>query len=144
MTNIESWWLWLSHQSAHDLEESSQSYLSQIGSLEPEIFTILYKCYKGVFWHHESCYYVDIMLDPLGNVPLKLYEVSFKNIDKLLDLSWSPPLYLTPEERKIVTTPGTVLVFGRSGTGMFTFRPNKQTTRSSPCSNFYSHLYACR
>ena len=37
MTDIDSRWLWLSHQSAHDLEESSQSYLSQIGSLEPEI-----------------------------------------------------------------------------------------------------------
>ena len=35
---------WQFHRKAHGLEESSKSYFSQISSLVPEIFTILYKC----------------------------------------------------------------------------------------------------
>ena len=42
MNDIESWWQF--HRKAQGLEESSKSYFSQIGSLVPEIFTILYKC----------------------------------------------------------------------------------------------------
>ena len=30
--------------SAHDLEDSSKSYLDQIGLIEPVLFKILYKC----------------------------------------------------------------------------------------------------
>ena len=29
---------------AHDLRDYSKSYLSQIGSIKPELLTILYKC----------------------------------------------------------------------------------------------------
>ena len=38
-------------------------------------------------------------------------------IDKLIIEDWKPPFRLTNDERKIVQTPGTVLVLGRSGTG---------------------------
>jgi hypothetical protein len=57
------------------------------------------------------------MLDPRGNTPLKLYNVGFHDLDKLLDNVWNPPLHLTEAEREIVETNGTVLVLGRSGTG---------------------------
>jgi DNA-binding NtrC family response regulator len=57
------------------------------------------------------------MLDALGNVPLKLYDVSFDNIDAIADQSWMPPMHLTEEERAVVEAKGTVLLLGRSGTG---------------------------
>ena len=44
MSGTLSLWLWLSNISAYDLEDSSKSYLSQIGLIEPELCMILYKC----------------------------------------------------------------------------------------------------
>jgi hypothetical protein len=58
-----------------------------------------------------------ILLDPFGNTPLKLYAVHREDIRRLDDTAWKPPLHLTTREREIVETSGTVLVFGRSGTG---------------------------
>mmetsp|Transcript_30536 Transcript_30536/g.55247 ORF Transcript_30536/g.55247 Transcript_30536/m.55247 type:complete len:126 (-) Transcript_30536:107-484(-) len=58
-----------------------------------------------------------MMLDPLSDTPLKLYEVSPEDIKKLHDVSWKPQLYLTSREREIVETSDTVLVLERSGTG---------------------------
>ncbi len=55
------------------------------------------------------------MIDPEGNIPMKLNKVFYENIDKLEDSDWTPPLHLTTEERE--DTKGTVLVLGRSGTG---------------------------
>jgi hypothetical protein len=60
----------------------------------------------------ESATEEEIMLDPLSDTPLKLYEVSPEDIKKLNDVSWKPQLYLTSEEREIVETSGTVLVLG--------------------------------
>mmetsp|Transcript_29648 Transcript_29648/g.81504 ORF Transcript_29648/g.81504 Transcript_29648/m.81504 type:complete len:2695 (-) Transcript_29648:60-8144(-) len=65
----------------------------------------------------ESVLRDSIVLDPFGNTPMKLYEVTFDEVDQIMDRSWSPPLHLTPEEQTIVQTPGTVLLLGRSGTG---------------------------
>lgn len=65
----------------------------------------------------ESAIEEEIMLDPLSDTPLKLYEVSPEDIKKLNDVSWKPQLYLTSREREIVETIGTVLVLGRSGIG---------------------------
>jgi len=58
-----------------------------------------------------------IMLDPLGDTPLKLYEVNTNEIEKMSDPTWKPRLYLTARERQVVETGGTVLLLGRSGTG---------------------------
>ena len=58
-----------------------------------------------------------ILLDPLGDTPLKLYEVRPDEIKKLKDPTWKPRLYLTTREREVVETSGTVLLLGRSGTG---------------------------
>jgi hypothetical protein len=57
------------------------------------------------------------MLDPLGNVPAKLYDVNFDSIDTISDKSWTPSMHLTEEERDVVEAKGTVLLLGRSGTG---------------------------
>ena len=59
----------------------------------------------------------EVLLDIFGNVPLKVYDVSFSNINEITRDSWSPQLHLTDEERDIVEADGTVLVLGRSGTG---------------------------
>ena len=59
----------------------------------------------------------EVLLDALGNVPLKLYDVNFGSIDKMVEKSWTPPMHLTEEERKVVEAKGTVLLLGRSGTG---------------------------
>lgn len=59
----------------------------------------------------------EILLDALGNVPLKLYDVSFDNVNDIVNQSWTPQMHLTSEERKVVEAKGTVLLLGRSGTG---------------------------
>jgi hypothetical protein len=56
-----------------------------------------------------------ILLDPLGNVPMKLYNLDFEEIENNKD--WKPRLFLSTEEQEIVESKGTVLVLGRSGTG---------------------------
>ena len=48
---------------------------------------------------------------------MKLYDVNFDNIDSIVEMSWSPMMHLTEEERKVVEAKGTVLLLGRSGTG---------------------------
>ena len=58
-----------------------------------------------------------VLLDVFGNVPLKLYDMSFHSIDDVTMDSWTPKLHLTDEEREVVEADGTVLVLGRSGTG---------------------------
>lgn len=58
----------------------------------------------------------DFLINPLGNVPLKLYNVSMDNVEEISSESWTPRLHLTDEERNIVETKGTCLLLGRSGT----------------------------
>uniref|UniRef100_A0A7S3L325 UvrD-like helicase ATP-binding domain-containing protein n=3 Tax=Amphora coffeiformis TaxID=265554 RepID=A0A7S3L325_9STRA len=58
-----------------------------------------------------------VLLDPKRHVPLKLYEVQNNDMKRLANTNWRPSLYLTPREREIVETQGTVCVLGRSGTG---------------------------
>jgi len=60
---------------------------------------------------------MDVKLDPYGNVPLKLYDLSFDNVNDIVDESWTPQMHLTQEERDVVEAKGTVLLLGRSGTG---------------------------
>lgn len=55
----------------------------------------------------------EVLLDALGNVPLKLYDVSFDSIDDIAGASWTPQMHLTDEERKVVEAKGTVLLLGR-------------------------------
>ena len=58
-----------------------------------------------------------VMLDPFGDVPLKLFALRYEDLPRMSSSSWLPPLYLTTEERKIVELEGTILLLGRSGTG---------------------------
>ena len=58
------------------------------------------------------------MLDALGNVPMKLYDVTKDHMDDIIsNPSWKPQMHLTEEERSVVEAKGTVLLLGRSGTG---------------------------
>jgi len=59
----------------------------------------------------------EAILNPLGNTPMKVYEVSLEDVNELASTSWVPKLRLTREERDVVETSGTVLLLGRSGTG---------------------------
>ncbi|KAL7552385.1 hypothetical protein ACHAWF_015633, partial [Thalassiosira exigua] len=65
----------------------------------------------------------EVLLDALGNVPIKLYDVPFdngtldENVDRIVKDSWTPQMHLTDEEREVVEARGTVLLLGRSGTG---------------------------
>lgn len=56
-----------------------------------------------------------VVLDPLGNVPLKRYLV--ESVDEICDEDWTPNMVLTAAERDVVETKGTTLLLGRSGTG---------------------------
>lgn len=59
----------------------------------------------------------EVLLDALGNVPIKLYDVGIGDIDDIVSASWAPRLHLTDEERHVVEAKGTTLLLGRSGTG---------------------------
>jgi len=59
----------------------------------------------------------EIFLDPLGNVPMRVYDIGMNEIENIKKKDWTPALHLTDEERKVVETKGTVLLLGRSGTG---------------------------
>ena len=60
----------------------------------------------------------EVMLDALGNVPMKLYDVTKDHMDDIIsNPSWMPQMHLTEEERGVVEAKGTVLLLGRSGTG---------------------------
>jgi hypothetical protein len=58
---------------------------------------------------------MDVKLDPIGNVPLKVYDI--ENVDDIVTDDWAPRMHLTREERDVVEAKGTVLLLGRSGTG---------------------------
>jgi hypothetical protein len=53
------------------------------------------------------------MLDALGNVPMKLYNVNLDDVDDITSTSWMPQMHLTQEERNVVEAKGTVLLLGR-------------------------------
>lgn len=57
----------------------------------------------------------NVILDPLGNVPMKRYRVD--SVDEISDEDWTPSMVLTAAERDVVDTKGTTLLLGRSGTG---------------------------
>ena len=57
----------------------------------------------------------NVILDPLGNVPMKRYLVN--SVDEISDEDWTPSMVLTAAERDVVDTKGTTLLLGRSGTG---------------------------
>ena len=58
-----------------------------------------------------------VLLDPLGDIPLKMHQLEVNEISKLAINDWQPPMHLTAEERNCVEKLGTVMLLGRSGTG---------------------------
>ena len=65
-----------------------------------------------------------VLLDPLANSPLKIWEVQSGSIERLKEEGWKPKLRLTSTEEQVIESPDTVLVLGRSGTGKPIFIAN--------------------
>ncbi len=59
----------------------------------------------------------DVLPNPSGNCPLKIYVASRGDINQMTQSNWSPPLLLGHKQQEIHTLSGTVLLLGRSGTG---------------------------
>jgi len=90
-----------------------------------------------------------IILDPLGNVPLKVYEIPAYDLEQISNESWMPPMHLTEEEREIVVNvKGTVLLLGRSGTGKTVCICNRmeydRTNQRLESDEFFSQLFIAR
>jgi len=87
-----------------------------------------------------------VMLNPRGNVPLKIYQVQPDSITDVLNESWSPQLYLSEEERSIVEASGTILLLGRSGTGKTVCICNRMDIdrQRHQYSNSFSQLFVAR
>lgn len=49
-----------------------------------------------------------VLLDPRGDIPLRLYLLPVADINRMATTEWVPPLYMTQEERAIVEKDGTV------------------------------------
>ncbi len=58
-----------------------------------------------------------VLLDPLANSPLKIWEVQSGNVQRLKEEGWEPKLRLTSKEEQVIESMETVLLLGRSGTG---------------------------
>ena len=87
-----------------------------------------------------------IILDPLENVPLKVYEVPVHNIGSINDKTWIPCLKLTDEERDVIETNGTALLLDRSGTGKTVCICNRMDYDSQQMANdpSFSQLFIAR
>ena len=60
----------------------------------------------------------DVLLDPKGNAPLKTYVTSRSELGAMGGGQWRPALRLSRVEEEVCEQRGTVLLLGRSGTGM--------------------------
>ena len=58
-----------------------------------------------------------VLLDPLANSPLKIWELQSGNVQRLKEEGWEPKLRLTSKEEQVIESMETVLLLGRSGTG---------------------------
>jgi hypothetical protein len=58
-----------------------------------------------------------VLLDPLANCPLKIWELQSGNVQRLKEEGWEPKLSLTSKEEQVIESMETVLLLGRSGTG---------------------------
>jgi hypothetical protein len=86
-------------------------------------FVIVNSCVQGegaAFADAESALKMsedDVLLNPIGNVPLKLSIASLSELPRIAEQGWKPPLRLSKAQREIDGQGGTVLLLGRSGTG---------------------------
>jgi hypothetical protein len=66
-----------------------------------------------------------VLLDPLANSPLKIWEVQSGSIERLKEEGWEPKLRLTSTEEQVIESMETVLLLGRSSTGKTICTANK-------------------
>ena len=85
----------------------------------------------------------EVLLNPGGRTPTRVFCVDAAKLDLLLVPSWKPPLRLTAEEVKVVTHPGATLVIGRSGSGKTT-AISARIDRDREIYPFAEQLFVCR
>ncbi len=59
----------------------------------------------------------DQLLDPNGDGPMRIYELPVRELQRLWQGGYTPPLRLTLLQRKVVENAGMTTVIGRSGSG---------------------------
>ena len=75
-----------------------------------------------------------VLLSPDANTPLKIYELrSSRDLRRMQEEGWEPPLRLTSKEHAVVQERGTVLLLGRSGTGKTICIANKMAWDRQDC-----------
>ena len=75
-----------------------------------------------------------VLLSPDANTPLKIYELrSSRDLRRMQEEGWEPPLRLTSKEHAVVQERGTVLLLGRSGTGKTICIANKMAWDREDC-----------
>ena len=67
----------------------------------------------------------EVLLDPFGNAPMKLFEAKADELPASSVSKWSPPLLLSAKQREINSQKGSVLLLGRSGTGKTYYLVNR-------------------
>jgi hypothetical protein len=58
-----------------------------------------------------------VLIDPMKNVPMRIYVTPTEEIDQLCNVDWKAPLRFNKHEQSVRKQQGTVLLLGRSGTG---------------------------
>jgi len=58
-----------------------------------------------------------VLIDPMKNVPMRIYVTPTEEIDQLCNADWKAPLRFNKHEQSVRKQQGTVLLLGRSGTG---------------------------
>ncbi len=86
----------------------------------------------------------DVLLNPIGNIPLKLSCASSSQLQQIAELGWNLPLRLSKAQRDIDEQGGTVLVLGRSGTGKTLCLSERMTLDRARALDGVSQLFVAR
>ena len=86
----------------------------------------------------------DVLLNPVGNIPLKLSCASLSHLQQIAELGWNLPLRLGKAQRDIDEQGGTVLVLGRSGTGKTLCLSERMTLDRERALDGVSQLFVAR
>ncbi len=83
----------------------------------------------------------DVLLNPIGNVPLKLAIANLSELPRIAELGWKPPPRLSKAQQEIDGQGGTVLLLGRSGTGKTLCLSERMTLDRERAPNGISQLF---
>jgi len=90
----------------------------------------------------------DVLLDPFGNAPMKLFVTTREEVSSLpAGSEWRPPLLLSRKQKEINSQLGTVLLLGRSGTGKTKYLADRMVSdarTSNPKGERFGQLFVSR